>query len=881
MYTRIHYDRDENRVHLWEDNNGVPVYHSELVPFEYFIYEDMYTRSNPNLDRSWKDIYGVPVIRNVVTSPQDVKNVSNLMEKSQIPTCNTQLNPSMKYLFHRYGTGNLIPKVENFNTAYWDIEVASTKGFPYADKAEFPINAICVKFSKTNEVHVFALKNSYTGKYKTFDVYHTCESQTELLQRFIDVFRENRVDILTGWNSRLFDVPYFINRCKMLGVRAEGLSPIGKLIPRVDKESGEGFYDIAGLNHLDSMDLYKKFTFTMQPSYSLQAIGMLECDEGKIDFEGTINTIWQTDWNTFIDYNVQDVLLLEKIEKKMQHIPLAINIAYSSRIPIENVTSTLQVVTGDLMMMLADPKVKIAVPDRNRNDLHEEEYEGAYVMAKEGYYEDTCSFDLQSMYPWLGIQYNISPETLINMKDISKYKPEDVIRTPVDGIYYDKRTVGVLPRAFKKGFDLRKRFKDKMKLKQQLDMKVSFEEMLINAELSNTVATELLNEISIENQTEAYYAAMQLVYKIKINSYYGALGNRFFCLYNITNAKAITLSGQHLIKYLSNSANDYLKKNWSIIARGIYGIDGVKNPENDLVILIDTDSNYIHMKQLMESVGFTYNKDVEGLTEYKNWVNNLNSKFFVPFWDHILDKYAAQFNVKNVMYFKREKICTKMIIVAKKKYLYYMIDKEGKFYGKEKLDIVGIEIISSATPVFCRPKLEDTVKIILDTGDERAAIKHMIQTKKEFMQLPKHKISRAMGVGSFNDWFKNVNDKGVIDWTNGPIFERGIPYHVRGAINYNYLIDSLGLPLIPITGGAKVKMVYVNGTANDLGCSLISYIGNWSEEFDNYFTINYDKQWSSTYESIIQRIFDAIGWGPIRLMEMIDMPGAQEIEEWD
>jgi DNA polymerase elongation subunit (family B) len=242
MYTRLYYDRNRNKVHIWEVENGKKRHITEDLPFEYYLYPQDGEQFN---DEGWKDVYGKSVYRNVVTSPSDVKNAKRLLKDFNIPTCEASIMPEMKYLYNKYGTGNLIANMDDFNIAYWDIEVEVEKGFPYPSKAEFPINAITVKFSKTGKVHTFALRE-YTSKNKDIDVYHWVPDEKALLEKFIKVFRKNSVDVLAGWNSLLFDMPYFVNRCRNLGIYAT-LSPIGEYNERFDRESGEQYYEIPGI----------------------------------------------------------------------------------------------------------------------------------------------------------------------------------------------------------------------------------------------------------------------------------------------------------------------------------------------------------------------------------------------------------------------------------------------------------------------------------------------------------------------------------------------------------------------------------------------------------------------------------------------------------
>lgn len=298
----------------------------------------------------------------------------------------------------------------------------SNSEFPKPEEAKFPINLISIHYSKEDEVYTFGLR-PYTGDSPLVKNYHYCSDEKTMLERFIKHFRKKSVDILTGWNVMGFDVPYIVNRCRNLKIETL-LSPIN--LDYVQRKTGGyhiegGGFTIPGISILDGLELYKNFVYTKRERYSLQFIGKLEVNEGKKDLEGTVNTAWKQ-WNEFVEYNIQDVLLCKKIEDKKKHIKLTIQFCYQALIPFERIFSSITLVTGYMLRYLHERN--IVFPDRINTEKNKK-FPGAYVMAKPGFYEYVVSFDVASMYPHEIMTYNISPETICDKEYTLTYKDKD------------------------------------------------------------------------------------------------------------------------------------------------------------------------------------------------------------------------------------------------------------------------------------------------------------------------------------------------------------------------------------------------------------------------------------------------------------------------
>ncbi len=843
MYTYMYYDGFKHKIYhryLDEDNKRCKEVVSPEI--EYYIKDD-------SGKSDIKDIYGKSVVRRVSKNRAGVKSV----QESGFDCYESDISEEIKFLNRKYSKEKLSIDADNYNICVIDIEVESPNEFPKPEETKFPINLISVWFSKTNELYTFG-NREYTGELGKN--YHYCADEKTMMERFVWFFRKQNVDIITGWYSDSFDIPYIINRCKVLGVDYTKLSPFNKIKEVYNSVE----YNIIGINQLDYINLYKKFTREKLESYSLNSVSLHEIKEGKFDFEGTINNGWEKDWNAFVDYNIQDVLLVKKLDDKLRYIVLAITISYDALISFGDVFSTLPMHTGYIYKYLKQKNIVMPI----RAISHDESYPGAYVLANKGKYKYLVSYDVESEYPNMIMQYNIGPETLI--KDPKN--TEGLIKTPlseyktwktaqgdkyVGGIYYDKSKKSILAQIVEKIFGERislKLKRDICKFRNKIDTDEILKKLNIDLEYFNTLEKEII----AENGNENYYEINQYVRKIQINSLYGALGTKYFHFYNVTNATAITLSGQSLILYLSNNINDYLK-NYFYKNKTYFPIEDEKNKlKDDVVVLIDTDSNYLCLDELIQKLGLEFKDN----SEFLKWMNVFCDNILDPFVKKILKINANKYNVKDIINFKREKIADRMIISAKKRYVINTLENEGYVYDEPKLSVTGIEIVRTDTPSFCREYLKDVVSDIVNLDDKSKIEDLMKEIKKEFKtQLIEH-IASPKGISDYQKYDKMSNV------TDGISYPKSCPIHVKAAINYNYVINKYNLKLQAINNGTKMKFIYVK-TSNLLNTYVIGWIGKYPEKFKELFTIDYELQWKKSFQNIIQRLFDVVGWEEVSL----------------
>lgn len=449
MFKNVYYDSYKNEIHLWEIVDGKHKYTKTKHTVEYYVKDKTETSDIT-------DIYGTKVVKKVadsVKSLRELRRATKLYE-SDIPE-------EFKFLQKTYKDyeGRVDPSL--YNVCIIDIEVAGEQIFPKAELAAYPINLITLNFPNQGKIYTFG-SDPYTGNSDIVKNYYHDKNEKQLLEKFIEFWRSKKIDIVTAWNLD-FDMGYILKRCENLGIDPNLLSPVGRVEYKNPKR-----IRVHGITLLDYIALYKKFSFTPQPSYKLENVAMAEVKEGKTKYEGDIFTIWKTDWNLFVEYNIQDTVLIQKMDKKRKFINLAIKLATESLVPIDRCMTTTAIVEGYILKTI-HKKNKI-LPDRPNkldfdyieDDDEDDELEGAYVEAHPGFYKWLMSFDVESLYPHMIMMYNISPEMKLSAKDIIGMDESEYIKTPVEGVYYRKGVLGILPEITETIFRERKLYKGLM-----------------------------------------------------------------------------------------------------------------------------------------------------------------------------------------------------------------------------------------------------------------------------------------------------------------------------------------------------------------------------------------------------------------------------------
>ena len=703
-----------------------------------------------------------------------------------------------------------------------DIEVGCDNGFPDVESASEEILCITIKDVNTKEIITWGTRE-FAPEGTEYRVFW---KEQEMLTDFHSWWAENTPDIITGWNNNLYDIPYICRRFdRVLGEKwVKSLSPWNRVQEREVFIKGRKHhtYEIAGVTILDYLDLYRKFTYTNQESYRLDHIAFVELGQNKLDHSEYENfkDFYTSDWQRFVEYNIQDVNLVDRLEDKMKLIELALTMAYDAKVNFEDVYS--QVRMWDTLIYNDLAKRDIVVPPKQESKK-DEKYAGAYVKEPiPGMYEWVVSFDLNSLYPHLIMQYNISPETLVDVKHpsatVDRILNEEI---DVDGEYcvcangaqYRKDIHGFLPEIMQKIYDERKIYKRKM-----LDAKSEYE-------ASPTVA--LQKEISRCNN-------IQMARKIQLNSAYGAIGNQYFRYYNLANAEAITLSGQVSIRWIENKINGYLNTL-------------LQTEEVDYVIASDTDSIYLNLGSLVTKFFSAKSGDKAAIVSILDKICEEKLEPFIERSYQALAVYVSAYDQKMKM--KRETIADKGIWTAKKRYILNAWDIEGVRFTDPKLKIMGIEAVKSSTPAPCREKIKGALKVIMSDTEE-AVQKYIANFRKEFESLPPEDIAFPRGC---NNIAKNSSPV--------TIYGKGCPMHVRGALLYNFYIKKGKLthkyPLIQ--EGEKIKYIYLK-TPNLFQENVISFFQTLPKEFGVDKYVDYDLQFEKSFLDPLKVILDVIGW---------------------
>jgi DNA polymerase elongation subunit (family B) len=583
-------------------------------------------------------------------------------------------------------------------------------------------------------------------------------------------------------------------------------------------------YDIGGVTQLDYLELYKKFTYTNQESYRLDHIANVELGQKKLDHSefDTFKDFYSKGWQKFVEYNIIDVELVDRLEDKMKLIELALTMAYDAKVNYADVF--FQVRMWDTIIYNYLKSRNIVIPPKERTDK-DAKYAGAYVKEPiPGKYDYVVNFDLNSLYPHLIMQYNISPETLMEQRhpsvtvekilnkelDFSEYSDYAVC---ANGAMYRKDVRGFLPELMEKMYNERVIFKKKM-----IEAKKQYEKTPTNA---------LVKEIARCNN-------VQMAKKISLNSAYGAIGNQYFRYFKLANAEAITLSGQVSIRWIEEKINKYLNKI-------------LKTNDVDYVIASDTDSIYLNMGPLVETVYKGREKTTESVVSFLDKVAQVELEKYIEGCYQELADYVNAYAQK--MQMKRENIADRGIWTAKKRYILNVWDSEGVRYEQPKLKMMGIEAVKSSTPAPCRQMIKDGLKIMM-SGTEEEVIEYIDNCRTAFKKLPPEQIAFPRTASDVRK-YRSQSD----------IYMKGTPIHVRGALLFNHYIKDKNLTnkYSLIGNGEKIKFIYLK-KPNIIQENIISFIQDFPTELGLDKYIDYELQFEKSFVEPLKAILDAIGW---------------------
>jgi DNA polymerase elongation subunit (family B) len=770
-------------------------------------------------EEGWTTLDGIPMQPVIFESMSDAKDFNKRYEN----VSNFEIAGNTNYVA-QFIAEEWPDRIEYdrslIKTANIDIEVFSADGFPAPEDAAHPITAICMR-ENTGTYWVWGC-GDYTTTREDI-LYIKCDNEIDLVRKFVRRMEEYAPNVITGWNTRFFDIPYLHNRMvKLFGddTLAKRMSPWGLIRERNTTINGKlnQEFILEGIEQLDYLEVFKKFTYNtlgQQESYRLDHISHVVLGERKLSYaeHGNLHTLYEKDYQKFIDYNVKDVELVHNLDVKLDLIDLIFTMAYKAGVNYNDTLGTTAI--WDTIIYRLLNKQKIAVP--KKVEKPKTSYPGGYVKEPQvGSHDWVTSFDLNSLYPNIIVQYNMSPETVMvgfqNGVSVDKFLDGSVnigqrgFSVAPTGIRFTHDREGVIPTVIKRYYSERRVIKTEM-LKAQQEMQIN-----PSKELEYRIS-------SLDNQ--------QMAIKILMNSLYGALGNRWFRYFDQRVAESITLAGQLAIKWAERAVNGAMQ-------------DVLKTDE-DYVVAIDTDSVYIRMGDLVEKFA------------PKNPVKFLDKICADHFEKVLADSYATMADAtgayENRMEMGREVIADRGIWMAKKRYILNVHNNEGVQYKTPKLKMMGIEAIKSSTPQVVRDKFKEIFRVIVE-GTETDTQGYIRDFRSHFKTLPPEDVSFPRGVSNLAKW----KDRKTI-------FKKGTPIHVRGALCYNNAIveNDINRRYESVKQGEKIKFVYLK-MPNRLGQNVVSYPLNLPEELGLHKYVDYDLMFDKTFLDPLIPILDAVGW---------------------
>lgn len=802
-------------------------------------------------------------------------------------------NPIYQYISDRYPEENIEYDISKIDIVCLDIETTSEYGFPDPRFCNEEIQLITIQNYNTKETLTWGTKPFH--KKLNNHTYYSCNDEAHLLYSFLDYWQNNYPDIITGWNIMYFDCPYIIKRMeRVIGEEeTKKLSPFTWITSRpleVRPGNIQDVYDIYGISTIDYLDLYKKYSFKNPENHRLDTIAFNELGQNKLDHSQyeTFKDFYDNDWNLFVEYNVIDTQLISRLEDKLHMIELAIMLAFDSKTNFEDVF--FQVRMWDSIIYNYMKNKNIIIPVKTSDKTKTDKYSGAYVKIPiPGSYDYVVSTDLTSLYPHIMMQHYISPDTLVDIEEVNdrikfltnylkteyfddkfnstskiKWKSIDtmssseirhelnlaqrlrqlsatisvdkvidkkeidteclnelnVTMTP-NGSIYTKDKVGFLAEILNKMFDKRKLYKDKMK-----EYKKQYE-LTQDESLKKLISTYSIKEQSV---------------KVCLNSCYGATGNPHFRFYDIRNAEAVTYTGQLAIKWIEKKFNDYFNR--------------VINTDNfDYAIYMDTDSCFLNMKPVVDKIFENKNPTKLEIVDF------LDKLFDTSIQNFLNESYTELSQLlsapQNKLHMKREKICDKVVFMARKRYIANVWDNEGIRYHEPEVAMVGVEAIKSSTPAFCRDKLKEAIKLIMK-GTEDDMIKFIEKTKAQFFKLAPDQVAFPKSVNGIDKYSCPRN-----------LYIKGCPGHVKAVILYNHYVDKYKLDrkYSKIKNGEKIKFVYLK-EPNIIRESTIGFIQELPVEFGLHKYVDYETQYEKAFLSPLKSILDIVGWNTEKRISM-------------
>ena len=876
MYRGLSYLPHERKMRLFtwdEDGNRIS---TDVGYHPYFYYET--TNRNQQVATS---LYGTSLKRIVCNTEKDRRQ---RIQDIGIERIFENITPYQQFLIDQYWERNEEEDFDKFPLKNWffDIEVHSPDEFPKPEDAKFPVNIITVYDTLDKMYYSWGL-----GEYKPEMenvIYVNCKTERDLLWNFLEFYRKDPPDILSGWNSETFDIPYIINRLENLfgeDVR-NMISPMNEELrrPVYARQFRGAFgqdqvkYVVEGIAMIDYLDVYKTFSMGMRDSYKLDSIGEYEGVGRKIDTNNTnLATLADKDWKTFVDYNIQDVTLLAKLDEKLQFLSLVRMLSYIGLTPFNAALGTISTVNGRAIIEARRQDPPRVIPTFIKDVSRTEKFEGAYVSEPQrGFQDNIISFDANSLYPSVMITLNLSPETKfgeithtddehiyvrsINNEDFTFTKPNFVKWIQKNKIAVTKakklfmqKDKGIFPAISEHFYKIRRVKKDNMLAmsKELADLKNKITRLKDPAKIEAT--QKRIDELPGRINSAKIY---QLTLKILINRIYGYFGNKHSQMGDADIARSITLTGQEVIKQSNVILRNYIKENTDLTD------DDLK--AKDPILYNDTDSSYCTISPLIEKMGIDklwYEGDSPATDniivkpEIYELVQNIEDYLNV----HIEQWARTSLNTLDPRFvFKRESICDRGLFLQKKRYVLHKLDDEGTPCNAFKY--TGVEVVRTTMPNAIKPHVKNIIESMIMTEDEKKTNGMLSDLYEKFASLPIEDIAFVMGIKNYEKYSIKAS---------GLSIGKGTPIHVKSSIFYNELLEEFNLSGIheTIGSGDKVRYFYVQ-QPNKYGCTSLAFKYNLPEEFKERFLIDYEKMFTKIIYQVFERCYEAVNWRPFK-----------------
>ena len=832
FYTCVGSRGDKVLVRGYEDGKRF----KETVHYEPYLFVPSKEESPYHL------IDGTPVQRVDLNCMRDAQDM--IKQNSGISNAKLYGATDFKYsyLYDAY-KGEIDFDFSLLNVISVDIETDMSNGYGIPGEREITDLTLCRRID--GDSITFSTINYTKGDNKHKFVF--CKDEKALLTAFLYYWKKAKwnPDILTGWNTAGFDIPVIVKRC--IAVLEENeyleLSPFGYVKPRIFKAKRTlkdvETYDIVGVSALDYMEAYQKFAPSQREQYTLKFISQFELGDTKVDYAeyGSLYQLRCKNPELFVEYNIKDADLINRLEDKLHYIEQIVTMAYIIKCNYENIMFTVKPWDVLVINYLMDRNIVVPFFEESRD---KSTIVGGFVKEpKPGLYEYIVTLDYTSLYPSVAMSFNISPDTLykkldkkVDMKDIiygditnftEELKKRDYAMT-ANGCLFRRDKRGFVPDIMKFFFEERKRYR-----KMEAAAKKEYE-----GDPKNITKRNLFLK----------YKNLQTAFKLLNNSGYGALVNKFCRWFDNRLGEAITLTGQMASKNVAYGINTYLNK--------VFETTNV-----DYIIYQDTDSAYLNMKPLVDKMGITdTKKGVKACLKF-------TEEFLQPEVQRVCEVLCAKLNAFDpVISMKLEKICEQGFFIMKKRYALNVTYDEGLWNEKAKLKVVGLDPVRSSVPQICRDEMRNIYSMIF-AKDQEGIYQHIEDFKEKFYTMSFDKIGTSTGCNGLIKYYNAIK-----------LYELGTPIKVKGAIFYNSLLKERGLDkqYETIYDGDKVRYCYLK-RENPTRQEVLSVKGDCPKELDLEKYIDYDHQWDKTFMKPIQTVLDVVGYQSAKVGNLIDIFG--------